>query len=81
MDPVDFLVTVLPDWKRNNTGFFMVNGDSDRPDAFLEFATMLRDTGLSHELVVLENTGHNLGHYYERSVSQLLSFIGKHLGN
>ncbi len=75
------LATVLPDWKRNNTGFFMVNGDSDRPDAFLEFATMLRDTGLSHELVVLENTGHNLGHYYERSVSQLLSFIGKHLGN
>lgn len=72
---------VLPVWKKRNMGFIMVNGDNDRPHAFDEFSGMLRGAGVAHQLLVLEDTGHNLGHYYERSVSQLLSFIGEYLGN
>ena len=75
------VIRVLPVWKQRNFGFFMVNGDNDRPGAFDAFATMLAEVGVTHQLSVLEDTGHNLGHYYERSVSQLLSFVGKRIEN
>jgi len=68
-----------PVWKQRDVGFFMVNGDNDRPDAFQEFAEMLRHAGVNHQLLVLEDTGHNLAHYYERSLSPLLAFVAKYL--
>lgn len=71
----------LPLWKQRDVGFFMVNGDKDRPQAFNAFADMLRDAGVDHKLVVLNDTGHNLGHYYERAVSELLAFVAKHLAH
>ncbi|HWK57788.1 MAG TPA: ChbG/HpnK family deacetylase [Parapedobacter sp.] len=69
----------LPSWKHRGFGFFLVNGDQDRPQAFSAFAKKLSNAGVDHHLLVLEDTAHNLGHYYERSVNQLLFFVGRHL--
>ncbi len=73
------LIQALPLWKQRGFGFFLVNGDQDRPQAFSAFAEKLSNAGVAHHLLVLEDTAHNLGHYYERSVNQLLFFVGKHL--
>lgn len=69
----------MPVWKKNNFGFFMANGDKDRPDAFTEFAKTLKKEGIDYEVLVLPDTEHNLGHYYERSANKLLAFIAGHL--
>ncbi len=69
----------LPIWKKNNYGFFLVNGDNDRPDAFTDFAKTLNENGIENEVLILPDTRHNLGLYYERSVSKLLAFLGKHI--
>lgn len=73
------IANAIPVWEKRNVGFFLVNGDKDRPDAFRQFAGILEKEGISHQVHVLENTNHNLGLYYERSVLQLLDFVGKHL--
>ena len=75
----DEIIKALPIWKKRNVGFFLVNGDKDRPDAFQQFAALLENEGISHQVHVLEDTNHNLGQYYERSVLKLLHFVGKHL--
>jgi endo-1,4-beta-xylanase len=67
----------LPVWKRNGYGFFLVNGENDRPDAFTDFAARLDQEGIDNEIVILPDTPHNLGLYYERSVEQLLVYLGK----
>ena len=69
----------IPVWKKNDFGFFMVNGDEDRPDAFKEFAAKLDQAGIDYELVVQPDTKHNLGLYYEGSASRLLALLGRHL--
>ena len=69
----------IPIWKKNNYGFFLVNGDNDRPDAFKEFSMILEENRINKEILILPNTKHNLGLYYERSVSKMLAFLGKHL--
>ena len=69
----------IPVWKKNDFGFFLVNGDNDRPDVFKEFTITLEKNGIEHEVLILPDTKHNLGLYYERSVSKLLAFLGKHL--
>lgn len=73
------IAAAIPVWKKNNFGFFMVNGDKDRPDAFDEFAKTLKKEGIDHEVLVLPDTQHNLGHYYERSGNKLLALLGMHL--
>ncbi|MFB2117781.1 ChbG/HpnK family deacetylase [Parapedobacter sp. 2B3] len=73
------LIQALPLWKQRGFGFFLVNGDNDRPQAFSAFSERLSDAGVDHQRLVLEDTAHNLGHYYERSVNPLLLFVGKHL--
>ena len=69
----------VPVWKKKGFGFFLVNGDNDRPDAFKDFATILNANGIDHEVLILPDTKHNLGLYYERSASKMLAFLGKHL--
>ena len=69
----------IPTWKKNNNGFFFVNGDQDRPEAFEEFAKNLTEKGVENELVVLADTGHDLGKYYKESAPQLLKLIAKRL--
>jgi S-formylglutathione hydrolase FrmB len=66
-------------WKKNGFGFFLVNGDNDRPEAFKEFSITLKKNGIEYDVLILPDTKHNLGLYYERSVGQLLAFLGKHL--
>ena len=75
-DKVDM---AIPVWKASNFGFFMVNGDQDRPEAFQEFSSILKENGIKVERMILEDTKHNLGHYYERSAMEMLKFIGRHL--
>lgn len=69
----------IPVWKKNKYGFFLVNGDKDRPEAFKDFSALLDKQRIENEVLILPDTNHNLGLYYERSVSQLLAFLGKHL--
>ena len=69
----------VPIWKEQGFGFFLVNGDNDHPDAFQDFATMLDANGIENKVLILPDTKHNLGLYYERSVSKMLAFLGKHL--
>lgn len=69
----------IPVWRKNKVGFFMVNGDNDRPDAFAQFAAMLTMERIENQRLILPDTNHNLGLYYERSVFQLLAFIGEYL--
>ncbi len=69
----------VPLWKKSNHGFYLVNGDGDQPDAFKDFGNILAEEGINHRIVILPDTDHNLGHYYERSVSALLAFLSKHI--
>lgn len=71
--------SAIPVWKKNKFRFFMVNGDNDRPDAFTDFSVLLNKEGISNKVIILPDTKHNLGLYYERSVMQLISFIGENL--
>lgn len=69
----------LPVWKKNKFGFFMVNGDQDRPEAFKDFSVLLNKEEIDNKVLILPDTKHNLGHYYDRSANQLIAFLGKHL--
>lgn len=71
--------TSLHVWKQQDFGFYLVNGDKDRPQAFNEFAKMLTSIGVDHRLRVLDGTGHNLGHYFDRSLPELLAFVVGHI--
>ena len=69
----------LPEWKKMHYGFFLVNGDNDRPEAFKAFSMTLEKEGIDHKVLILPDTKHNLGLYYDRSVAKLLTFIDHHL--
>lgn len=71
--------SALPIWKKNDFGFFLVNGDSDRPDAFKEFAEKLETNSIDFERVIQPNTKHNLGLYYEGSALKLIELLDRHL--
>ena len=57
----------------------LVNGDQDRPDAFELLAQKLSELKIPHEVVVLPDTPHNLGLYYQRAGEKMTRFLGKHL--
>lgn len=65
--------------KRSGYALLTVNGDQDRPDAFQPLEAVLKENGISHEIVVLEETNHNLGKYYERAGDTMLEFLAKRL--
>jgi enterochelin esterase-like enzyme len=70
----------IPVWRKNKFGFFLVNGDQDRPEAFKDFSALLDKEGISNTVVILPDANHNLKlHYFPRSGSQLIAFIGKHI--
>jgi len=73
------IADAIPVWEKNKFGFFMVNGDNDHPEAFKNFSEILDNEKISHQVLILPDTNHNLGLYYERSVDQLLAFLGKHI--
>jgi enterochelin esterase-like enzyme len=70
----------IPVWKKNKFGFFFVNGDQDRPEAFKDFSALLDKEGISNTVVILPDANHNLKlHYFPRSGNQLIAFIGDNL--
>lgn len=56
-----------------------VNGDQDRPDGFKPLTNILVPAGVSCRTVVLADTDHNLGKYYERSEDAMIEFLAEHL--
>ena len=71
---------VIPTWKNNNFGFFFVNGDNDRPDEFKDFAANLERHGIDNKIMVLPDTGHDLGRYYNESSGELFKLLKAHIG-
>ena len=69
----------LPVWKSNNFGFFFVNGDNDRPDEFKDFATYLDRNGIDAKIMVLPETDHNLGKYFNESSGELFKLLKAHI--
>ena len=65
----------IPTWKTNNFGFFFVNGDNDRPDEFKEFAANLTRNGIENKVMILPDTGHDLGKYYRESSGELFKLL------
>lgn len=65
--------------KRNQLQMLLVNGDGDRPEAFEELSKTIRPLGIAHEIVILKDTKHSLGKYYELAGEQTASFLGKRL--
>lgn len=57
----------------------LINGDEDRPDAFTSIAEKFTTLKVPHEIIVLEDTPHNLGLYYERSGEKMARFLGERL--
>lgn len=65
--------------KKNGVAVLQVKGDRDRPEGNQEFAKHLDSLGIANELIVLKDTPHNLGLYYERSSEQMMRFLGRQL--
>lgn len=65
--------------KQRNTALLQIKGDADRPEGNQEFAEQLNRLGLTNEMIVLENTNHNLGLYYEKSADAMMQFLGRHI--
>ncbi len=65
--------------KANRFAMLLVNGDDDRPEAFAALAETLRPLAVQHEIVVLADTAHNLGLYYQRAGQPMAEFLGRQL--
>jgi len=62
--------------KGNGYTTLLINGDRDRPDAYKPLAEKLGELEIPHEVVVLPDTPHNLGLYYQRSGGKMVKFLG-----
>jgi len=69
----------MPVWKKNNFGFFFVNGDNDRPDEFKDFAAGLSRNGIDNRVMVLPDTGHDLGKYFNESSGEMFKLLKAHI--
>lgn len=65
--------------KKNGVAFLQIKGDRDRPEGNREFANHLDGLGIANELVILKDTDHNLGLYYERSAEPMMRFLARHI--
>ncbi|TWT78774.1 Carbohydrate acetyl esterase/feruloyl esterase precursor [Planctomycetes bacterium CA13] len=63
----------------NGYAALLVNGDQDRPQAFKPLAEKFKELEIPHEVVVLPDTPHNLGMYYQRAGAKMIQFLGKRL--
>jgi len=69
----------IPVWKTNNFGFFFVNGDNDRPEEFKDFAAGLDRNGIDARIMVLPETTHDLGKYFNESSGELFKLLKTHI--
>lgn len=65
--------------KSNNFAMLTINGDQDRAEGYTPLNRVLEPLGIPHRVVTLDDTKHNLGHYYERSADTMLAFLADHL--
>ena len=65
--------------KTNNYAALLINGDSDRPDAFKDLADKFKKLNIPCEIQILPNTKHNLGLYYQLSGDKMGKFLGAQL--
>lgn len=65
--------------KSNRFSLLTINGDQDRPEGFTPLNKILKPLGIPHKVVRLNDTKHNLGHYYTRSADTMLAFLAKQL--
>lgn len=65
--------------KKSGIGIMQIKGDKDHPEGNQEFAKLLDTLGIANEIVILKDTDHNLGLYYQRSADQLMKFLGKYI--
>ena len=64
--------------KKHGVALLQIKGDRDRPEGNQEFAKHLDTLGIANELVILKDTDHNLGLYYERSAETMMRFLARH---
>ncbi len=65
--------------KKNGAALMQIKGDRDQPAGNQEFAKLLDGLGIANELIILNDTDHNLGLYYQRSAEQMMRFLGRHI--
>ena len=56
-----------PLYQAQNVRFLLVNGEHDRPEAFLPLADLLQRQGIGYERIVMEDVNHDMGKYLSRS--------------
>ncbi len=64
---------------QNGFTLLTINGDQDRPKAFDPLQEILTSHSIPHRHIVLQDTKHNLGKYYELSADTLLEFLAHQL--
>ena len=65
--------------KANRFALITINGDQDRPQAFKPLGDLLSGLNIRHKSVVLKDTNHNLGKYYDRAGDTMLTFLAERL--
>lgn len=65
--------------KSNKFALLTINGDQDHAEGFTPLNKVLKPLGIPHQVVTLDDTKHNLGHYYERSADTMLEFLAERL--
>ncbi|MCC9604926.1 esterase family protein [Blastopirellula sp. JC732] len=65
--------------KKNNFALLTINGDQDHPEGFDLLKEILTAAEVPHETLVLPETNHNLGKYYNGSKEKTLQFLATHL--
>ena len=75
----DAAAASAPTLKKNGAALMQIKGDRDQPAGNQEFARLLDDLGIANQLIILNDTDHNLGLYYERSADQMMRFLGRHI--
>ena len=65
--------------KARGVAILQVKGDRDRPEGNRQFAKHLDGLGIANKFILLKDTPHDLGLYYERSGEQMMRFLARHL--
>lgn len=55
--------------------FLLVNGNADRPDAFLPLAEVFQQVEVAHQRVALDGVGHDMGAYFQSSAEIFAGFL------
>lgn len=67
--------------KKNHYSLLTINGNHDHPNGFNPLRKILHSHGISHQNIVLDDTSHNLGKYYELAGNSMLEFLAERLSS